>query len=269
MPFLDGAAGRVYYRHWTTENARATVVFLHGFGEHSGLYHRYAAELGQHGIEVWALDEVGHGLTEGERGRFESFDHLVTNARRLTALARAEADGRPIVVAGHSLGSLVALSAALDEPLAYDGVVVSGAPLSPLPWLLEADGEEGELDLDPATLSSDPFYLDALENDTLAFTSADVVSVLAEAFPPVWRRLESELPGLDLPLLAVHGGDDQVAPLDGVTAWSSRLPGLEVHVVEDAGHDVLNEVQHGEVADRVAEFVLAHAGAHLPSGAAR
>ena len=45
MPFFDGARGRVFYRSWITDDAGAAVVFLHGFGEHSGLYERYASAL--------------------------------------------------------------------------------------------------------------------------------------------------------------------------------------------------------------------------------
>jgi alpha-beta hydrolase superfamily lysophospholipase len=41
MPMFDGAAGRVYYKAWRVPGPRsAAVVFLHGFGEHAGLYHR-------------------------------------------------------------------------------------------------------------------------------------------------------------------------------------------------------------------------------------
>lgn len=59
-------------------------------------------------------------------------------------------------------GSLVALLAALDDPSSYVGTVVSGTPMSPLAWLLDT---VGPLDLEPEELSSDPFYLDQLDND--------------------------------------------------------------------------------------------------------
>jgi alpha-beta hydrolase superfamily lysophospholipase len=259
MPFFDGASGHVYYRHWSTPDPRAALVFLHGFGEHSGLYHRYAAELGAHGIDLWALDEIGHGLTEGERGHSDSFSDLVLNARTLTDLARAGSPDVPLVVGGHSLGSLVAIVSALENPSTYVGAVVSGTPLSPLDWLAAAAGSpDKSFDLEPEALSSDPFYLDQLENDPLAFTSGDVVALFATTFPAVWARLDSELADLAVPLLAVHGAADEVAPLSGVVAWQDRLTQLRLEVVPDAGHDVLNEVAHARVADVVASFVLEH-----------
>ncbi len=262
MPYFDGATGRVYYRHWTLPKPRASVVFLHGFGEHSGLYHRFAAALAAREIDLWALDEVGHGLSEGARGNFGTLTDLVSNASTLVDLARTESPEVPVVLAGHSLGSVVATLLALDGAERFAGLVISGAPLSPLPWLEElgqsADdaGADGRLELDPTDLSSDPFYLDELENDPLAFTGADIGTLLQSAFPPAWERFAAELPLLALPALAVHGGNDQVAPLVGVTAWQERIPSLRLHVVAGAGHDILNEVAHREVASTIADFTL-------------
>jgi hypothetical protein len=38
MPFIDHAKGKAYYRHWAAAEPRAAVIFLHGFGEHTGVY---------------------------------------------------------------------------------------------------------------------------------------------------------------------------------------------------------------------------------------
>jgi alpha-beta hydrolase superfamily lysophospholipase len=258
MPFFDGRAGRVYYRHWAAVQPRAALVFLHGFGEHTGLYHRYGAALDARDVDLWALDEIGHGLSEGERGHFGSIDDLAANGGLLAGLAEAAAPGLPLVIAGHSLGTLAALYLALDDPARFRGVIISGAPLSPLQWLQDAvaSGQE-DVDLDPAALSADPFYLDALENDPLAFTGAPVVALFNAAFPPAWQRLDRELPGLaPLPVLAVHGSEDQIAPIDGVLGWRDRLTSLRVAEFRGSAHDILNEVAHREVAATVADFVL-------------
>jgi alpha-beta hydrolase superfamily lysophospholipase len=258
MPFFDGQAGRVYYRHWAAAQPRAALVFLHGFGEHTGLYHRYGAALNARDIDLWALDEIGHGLSEGQRGNFGSIEDLAVNGGMLAGLAEAAAPGVPLVIAGHSLGALPALYLALGDPARFRGVVISGAPLAPLEWLAEAlAGGQEDVDLDPAGLSADPFYLDALENDPLAFTGADVAALFGAAFPPAWRRLERELPGLaPLPVLAVHGSKDEVVPIGGVLGWRDRLTSLRVAEFTGSGHDILNEAVHREVAATVADFVL-------------
>lgn len=99
----------------------AAIVFLHGFGEHSGLYHRLGNTLNRTGIELWALDEIGHGLTEGDRAVIRSIDDLVENGRRLTALAEAVQPGTPVWLAGHSLGSAAAAVSAARDPGRYAG----------------------------------------------------------------------------------------------------------------------------------------------------
>ena len=75
MTFFDGARGRMFYRNWLVDDPAATVVFLHGFGEHSGLYDRYAAALNARGISLWALDQIGPGQSDGPRGQGSLYPH--------------------------------------------------------------------------------------------------------------------------------------------------------------------------------------------------
>jgi len=251
MPRFPGVAGDVYYRHWAVSDPRARVVFLHGFGEHSGLYHRFAAALGEQRIEVLALDQIGHGLTSGERGVFGSLDDLADNATGLAAIAGSDV---PVVLAGHSLGSLVTALLAARAPDAYAGYVLSGSILSPLDWVAEL-AAGGDLDLDPAALSSEPAYLDALVTDPLAFTSARSAETLASTLPPAWTEVEAVLPAVTRPILLVHGGQDPIAPTDEARRWADRLPAGRAAVIPGSLHDVLNDRSHETVALIVAAFV--------------
>lgn len=269
MPHFDGARGRVYYRHWRaasptgdssrTGAPRATLVFLHGYGEHSGLYHRFANQLNARGIEVWVLDQYGHGLSDGDRGRIEELGDAVDAAQRLVVRATREHPETPVFLAGHSLGSVVAALTALAGPGRFRGLIVSGSALSPLPWLDDADPAPVELTLD--ALSADEFYRDELVNDPLAFTEGDLVALASRLFPPAWTVLAEDLPGLDLPILAVHGADDPVAPLDLLQDWRDRLGDLRIEVFDGAAHDVLNEVAHREVAAVIGDFIDAESAA--------
>lgn len=259
MPTFGGISGRVYYKAWRVPPPRAAaVVFLHGFGEHSGLYHRLGNALNGSGIELWALDQIGHGLTEGDRAVIGSIDDLVQNGRRLAALAEAVQPRRPVWLAGHSLGSAAAAVSAAREPRRYAGLILSGAALSPLDWVLSlGDEDAAELALDPADLSDDPFYLDELAYDPLAFTSAAGARTLATVLPPAWDELASDFGQVTLPVLFVHGADDPIVPAAHARAWSGRLARARLAEFAGARHDVLNETVHREVAAAIAEFVLA------------
>jgi alpha-beta hydrolase superfamily lysophospholipase len=270
MPTFDGATGRVYYKAWRVPAPRsAAVVFLHGFGEHSGLYHRFGHALNGAGIELWALDEIGHGLTDGERAVIESVDDLVENGRRLTALTEAAQPGAPVWLAGHSLGSAAAAVSAVRDPGRYAGLILSGAALSPLDWVLAlGDDDEAGLDLDPADLSGDPFYLDELAYDPLAFTSAAGARSIAAVLSAAWAELADGLAQVPLPVLLVHGSEDPVVPAAHAREWASRLKRGQLAEFAGARHDVLNETVHRDVAAAITGFILS-GGEAAPGQVAR
>ena len=253
MPFLETDDGRAYYRHWAAEEPRAAVIFLHGFGEHTGVYHRYGFALNAADIDLWAVDQFGHGLSPGERGDFGSIEASVGLADQLAALAQAQTPGIPLVVQGHSFGAVVTLSRLIDGPGPYRAGVISGAPLVPIAGLLDADSS---FDLDPSWLSADPFYLDSLENDPLAFVDADGVS-LARELDRAWDRFGADLPTLKVPTLAVHGSDDPIADIGAVRAYAEQIEPLRLEEISGGRHDILNDVTHKAVSDTIIEFVLA------------
>jgi alpha-beta hydrolase superfamily lysophospholipase len=250
MPFLEHERGRAYYRHWAAAEPRGAVVFLHGFGEHTGLYHRYGFALNAAGLDLWAVDQFGHGLSPGTRGDFGSTEASSELASSLTDLA-AET-GVPLIAQGHSFGAVVTLFRLLAEADRYVAGVVSGAPLVPVPELLDTDS-----DLDPAWLSHDPFYLDALENDPLAFVGADGTA-LARELDRAWDRFGAELPGLAVPTLAVHGESDPLAPASAVAAYANQIDALRFTGFAGGHHDILNEAAHREVAATIVAFVDEH-----------
>jgi alpha-beta hydrolase superfamily lysophospholipase len=251
MPFIDHPKGRAYYRHWAAEDPRAVVVFLHGFGEHTGVYHRYGFALNAAGIDLWAVDQFGHGLSPGERGDFGSIADSSDLADTLTELAEGERPGLPLIAQGHSFGAVVTLTRLLDQPDRYRAGIISGAPLVPVPELLDSDST---FDLDPLWLSEDPFYQDLLENDPLAFVDADGAP-LARALDTAWDRFGKDLPTLTVPTLAVHGIADPVAPIGAVAAYAEQIEPLQLKRFPGGRHDILNDTMHREVAAAILEFI--------------
>lgn len=251
MPFIEHDRGRAYYRHWPAAEPRAAVIFLHGFGEHTGVYHRYGFALNAAGIDLWAVDQFGHGLSPGTRGDFGTLEDSSALADALTALAETAHPGLPLVAQGHSFGSVVTLFRLLGQPERYRAGIISGAPLVPIPEMLDPDTS---LDLDPSWLSSDPFYLDALENDPLAFVDADGAPLTRE-LDRAWDRFGAELPGLAVPTLALHGSADVIAPVDAVRAYAEQIEPLQLIEYPHAHHDILNESVHREVAATIVDFI--------------
>ncbi|MDY6871569.1 MAG: alpha/beta fold hydrolase [Actinomycetota bacterium] len=256
MPFLEHDRGPAYYRHWAAGSPRAAVVFLHGFGEHTGLYHRYGFALNAAAIDLFAVDQFGHGLSPGTRGDFGSIADSSALAALLTDVARRERPDIPVIAQGHSFGSVVTLVRLLDEPDRYAAGVISGAPLVPVPELLDADSA---FNLEPGWLSADPFYLDALDNDPLAFVDADGTA-LSRELDWAWDRFGAALPALTVPTLAVHGEADPIAQIGAVRAYAEQITSLRLIAYPGARHDILNETVHRDVAADIVAFIGEHTG---------
>lgn len=251
MPFIEHPKGRAYYRHWAAEDPRAVVIFLHGFGEHTGVYHRYGFALNAAGIDLWAVDQFGHGLTPGQRGDFGSIADSSELAEALTELAEDARPGLPMFAQGHSFGAVVTLTRLLDHPDRYRAGVISGAPLVPVPEMLDTDSS---FDPDPLWLSEDPFYLDAMVNDPLAFVDADGAP-LARALDTAWDRFGKDLPRLTVPTLAVHGVADPIADIGAVAAYAEQIEALQLEEFAGGRHDILNDTMHREVAAAILGFL--------------
>ncbi|MGA9869687.1 MAG: alpha/beta fold hydrolase [Rhodococcus sp. (in: high G+C Gram-positive bacteria)] len=203
MPFFEGATGAVHYRSWTTAHPQLVLVFLHGLGQNSGHYHRFARIMNNENIDVWAVDHVGHGLTEGELSDASQIDGLADNALQLADIARSERSGVPVALMGHSLGAATAIAALGKNPSGFGSAVLCGTPKS-------TTGKA--TDLNDATI----------------------------------------------PLLALHGVDDRMAPIDAVRSWIPSVPGASLREFEHAGHDLLHEKVHRTVSLAAAEFLLTH-----------
>ncbi len=108
--------------------------------------------------------------------------------------------------------------------------------------------------LDASGLSSDPFYLDCIENDPLAFAAADSRG-LARELDRAWDRFGVELPRLTVPTLAVHGEIDPVAIPGAVRAYADQIGPLEYLELAGTRHDVLNDVTHREVTAAIVAFI--------------
>ncbi|MHA6287571.1 alpha/beta hydrolase [Maricaulis sp. CAU 1757] len=95
---------------------RGIVHLNHGLAEHAGRYARFAADLSRRGYHVIAHDHRGHGATTARDGaprRFANEDgwsKVLQDVAAVHVAARERWGGLPIVIFGHSMGSVIAFN---------------------------------------------------------------------------------------------------------------------------------------------------------------
>ncbi|WP_193241873.1 alpha/beta hydrolase [Streptomyces phaeolivaceus] len=245
MPYFGEPSSSFFYRRWAAAEPSSAVLLLHGWGEQSGYFHRFAAELTRDGSDVWAPDHVGHGLSGRHDGVFDSVDQLVDNAEALLGRITAEQPRLPVIVVGHSLGGLTALGLAARNPGVLRGLVVSGAPVA---------GPPDHVD-DDAVWSDDESYVDNVTHDPLAVDSEEGEAALWRAVSAFLPGLEATTAAIDPATLVIYGEHDVLTDMKRAAQWTSTLPNGRLVVFPGGYHDILNDSNHRAVAAEITAFV--------------
>ena len=177
-PSADGTKITAY--RWDPAGGpRAIVQITHGMGEHALRYEHVAQSLTGAGYVVYAQDHRGHGAsaTPGDPGNLGAggWPALVADIGGLSAVARAEHPGIPLVLLSHSMGSFATQQYLLDQSEDTDAVILTGTAA--------IDLLEPALDLDqPLDLSlfNAPFAPARTDYDWLSRDEAMVDAYVAD-----------------------------------------------------------------------------------------
>ena len=307
----DGTDLFVY--RWAPNAApRAVVQIAHGAAEHAWRYARLARVLTEAGYVVYANDHRGHGKTAGSAERAgivgpDGWNTIVRDAKLLTDHLRAVHDGLPIVLLGHSMGSMLAQQYIQHWGSGLDGVILSGTASALQPGAeglservaaaIVREGADAP-SMDFAMLFAEfnePFVSGAAEPGPTGFEwlSRDQGEVqryvddpwcgfpfsngLVGDFAPGLERLwapgtESTIPK-DLPVLIIAGDQDPVGECgESVHRLTERYraAGLDVDEIlyPGARHEIFNETNRDEVHTDVLRWLEKTCGPiATPSGA--
>lgn len=255
--FLAASDGtRLFYRRWQTEPApRAACLLVHGLSEHSGRYSHLAQQLTHRRFSVWALDNRGHGRSEGKRGDCRNLDELVEDLHRLAEEVGREEPGIPRLMVGHSLGGLIALTYAARRPREIRAVAVSSPalrlthPTDPVTvfvvtnvakLLPTAPFRSG---INPRMLSHDPTVVEEYVRDPLVHhvLTARCAVALRDAMRDSLRLAAQ----LKIPCLLLQAGADEVCEPGAVEEFARGVSDRLVTFRRYDGfyHELFNEVE--------------------------
>jgi pimeloyl-ACP methyl ester carboxylesterase len=226
---------------------RPVVLFVHGAAFDHSVWQWQSRYFAHHGFSVLAVDLPAHGRSPGvARATIEEL------ARWVAAFAAAAGPDRVHLV-GHSMGSLVALQAALAhrDTLASLALVATSMPMAVAEPFLAAAHDDSPTALDMEAVWGHARHVQLAASPVPGVTLLGASRNLnSRAAPGVldadlracnaWRAELRAVRALDLPTLVVGGRRDQMTPLKAGEALAREIPGARF-VALDAGHAIMAE----------------------------
>jgi acylglycerol lipase len=263
---LSAADGTdILIRHWPASEAAgswASVLLVHGLGEHSGRYEHVGDRMAAAGLDVHAYDHRGNGGSGGRRGHVDRWSEYHDDLEERLLAVRAAAHGNPVVVYGHSMGGLIVLGYLLSERPDPDLVVLSSPGLDSTlaTWKKRLAPTLGRIvptlavpnDIDGATLSRDPSVAEKVGADPLA-AKASTARFGAEALAEQ-ARVRRDYAGLTLPTLVLHGLDDGLVP-ERASEILGTLPNVERRTYPGLRHELHNEPEGPAIVDEIIAWI--------------
>ncbi|CAN5543492.1 alpha/beta hydrolase [soil metagenome] len=278
--FVDAEGVTIHYHVWKSGAPKAVVLIVHGIGEYATRYEALAQSLVAAGYAAYGIDYRGHGatgihqydgdLTKLGRPGAGGIRAAIRGIRQLRDIAHKDFPKAPIVLLGHSMGSLFGQRMLNERSDDFDAVIFSGTAYRTLRHMNSGDlakrhrvpGGNGH-----EWLSRDPAVAEAFKVDPLTFDAkvaklfgiADGLRLLGRP-----RKLDR-----DIPMLIMIGSDD---PLGGprsvellAKAYRERggLTDVTVTVYPDGRHEMFNELNQADVRKDVVAWLDSHIPARV------
>ena len=245
----------LYWQSWQPEgDPKAVFAIVHGYGEHSGRYLNPVNYFVPRGYTLYAYDLRGHGKSPGPRGHINRFEEYLLDTDEFLKFVRGREPGRKLFLLGHSLGGLI-VSAYCENFSTSDlaGLITSSAfmqlKLQVPGWKLFMGKMLSSLvptssmpnDIPANLLSHDPAVA-VYDTDTLnhhVFTARWSTELMAAQL-----RTLDQVGAINLPVLVLYAGDDQIADPQGSVLFFERLKIADKtsHCYDGYYHEIFNEV---------------------------
>jgi len=223
------------------DQAKPTMVFIHGAGLDHSLFALQSRYFGYHGWNVLAFDLPGHGRSGGSP---------ISSVRGMAEWVCKEVPAQKFSLVGHSMGALIALECAARVPSRVERIALIGVAY-PM--------KVGEAFLDAAKRDS----YDAFDMETI-WGHAPQVPFGGNPNPGMWMygdtqaRLERLAPGVlynDLkacndyvldgevscPALFILGKRDMMTPPKAAVSLQEKIRNSRTALIDFSGHLLMSE----------------------------
>ena len=247
-------------RRWEAADPWASLLIIHGLGEHSGRYRNVGERLAAVGIDTHAFDLIGFGASGGTRADIEHWhSYLYQLSDNLAGLLER---GRPGIVLGHSVGGLLTIDYAMSRHRQPDLVVLNAPAVDAVVPAWKRKGSPILAGLTPTLTLANPVDPHEIFNDPA--TAADFIAdPLVEPRTTVrlgahllatMDRVNASIDRFTAPCMVMHGEDDTLVPPSTSVALA-RLPNVERRLYAGFRHASLQEPAGGMIVDDIVAWI--------------
>ena len=235
------------------------LLLLHGYTDTSRSWSLLVPHLSRYRLLI--PDQRGHGASSAPECCYAIADFAYDARLFLDAIGVKRA-----AVAGHSMGSMVAMSMAAEYPDRVSAIALLGstglAPVTRDAWLFEnATGQRFPIDRNSQFMRDwDPANQPTPVDPTFAAAARSEIYAIPRQ---VWRGVLRDLTGVSVArhaddvkaaVLVLSGGSDALFPKQHHDALTRAFPGAKARVYPGLGHNFLWE-QPAVVAGDIANFL--------------
>jgi acylglycerol lipase len=267
---LNSRGTALHVEHFSSRGpTKVSIVLVHGYSAHCGLYRGVGARLASHGLAVTQFDLRGHGRSEGARGHVMDFGDYVGDLGCVLGWARARTPNLPMSLMGHSMGATVALARVLDRTTQQlPDLLVLAAPWLKLRMKVSppehVGTDEGALALafpngmTGYDLSRNSVVRTAFDRDPLIHHVATMGWFMATL--RAQARIQARANRLTTPTLMLLAGADRIVANEASQAFAERAgAAITVKTYEGLFHELYSEPESTSVLDDIAAWLLAGA----------
>lgn len=247
---------RLFNQIWEPDgSAKAVVLLVHGWGEHSQRYQHVGQAFADAGFVLAATDLRGHGRTEGPRGFINSYNHeIFPDIDSLLKDLAEKYPNLPQFLYGHSTGGGIVLGYAIKKKPKVAGIIATS------PWLTLKEPPSkmmlnsmklmkrvypkfrSDLGFTENLLSRDPAVDEAAKADELMH-SVMTAGLFMEAVNN-GRFVLHHAAGFPLPLLVMHGTGDKLTSYSSSQRFARQAPSntSTFKAWQNAYHELHNDI---------------------------
>lgn len=260
---------KLYLQAWMPESPKASLLLVHGLGEHSGRYAPMVERLLESGVAVFTFDGRGHGKSvDGKPDAFfASYRDYLEDIDRLYEKVVGYFPSIPSFLFGHSMGGGLVAAYVIDYQPKAVGVILSS------PAIKEAEGTSKlliavsgliskwlprlkALKLDATQISRIPAEVQAYLTDPLNYIQPIPARTAHEVYQ-MMQSIQAKAASFELPVLVVHGTADGLTNPKGSELFMEKAQSEDktLKLFPGAYHELIHDLEAEEMIQTVVEWI--------------